>query len=305
MNIRNEVKIGLAVVLATVVFYAGIRYFRDLPIWGQATIYHTELPNSKGLVAGNVVAVNGVAVGSVTSVKLISTGAQVTFSVHDDVALTEGTTASSGGFGIVSSVQLNLVLGPPDALIYPPGSLIPASTDSDIFSDLANRAPGVIDRVDTFLSGSNNAIGAATELLTNPEGQMKQTLASIETSARALESVLLSEQGSLQATLEEIGHLSETLEVFAQDSLGSVTTDAKRVLSQLSTNLILLENSLMELNALLTSINTGQGTLGKLAHDDSLYVELLGSTAALKKILEEFEANPKKYLEHLRLVDIF
>jgi len=305
VNIRNEVKIGLAVILATIVFYAGIRYFRDLPIWGQATIYHAELPNSKGLVTGNVVAVNGVAVGSVTGVRLISTGAQVTFSVHDDVVLTEGSTASSGGFGIVSSVQLNLVLGPPDAPVYPPGSLIPASTDSDILSDLADRAPGVIDQVDTFLSGSNSAIDAATELLTNPEGQMKQTLASIEASARALESVLLADQGGVQSALEEIENLSETLETFAGDSLGSVTTDVKLVMRQLSTNLMILESSIMELNALLTSINSGQGTLGKLAQDDSLYVELLGTTSALKKILQDFEENPKKYLEHLRLVDVF
>ena len=74
---------------------------------------------------------------------------------------------------------------------------------------------------------------------------------------------------------------------------------------QLSTNLMILESSMMELNALLTSINSGQGTLGKLAQDDSLYVELLGTTSALKKILEDFEENPKKYLEHLRLVDVF
>jgi len=303
--IRNEVKIGLAVSLAVAVFYIGTRYFRDLPIWGQAVMYHTELPNSKGLVSGNVVAVNGVAVGSVTAVELTSSGAQITFSIHGDVVLTEGTTASAGGFGFVSSVQLNLTLGPPDAPMYQYGSFIPASTDPDILSDLADRAPVVMNRVDTLLSGSSLAINAATELLTNPDGQMKQTLASIENSARAFQSVLLAEQGSLQAVLEDVEHLSKTLEIFAQDSLGSLTADVRQVMGQLSTNLDLLQTTTMQLNALLTSINDGQGTLGKLAHDDSLYVELLGTTSAIKKILEDFEANPKKYLEHLRLIEVF
>ncbi|MCY4233717.1 MAG: MlaD family protein [Bacteroidetes bacterium] len=305
MIIRNEVKIGLAVVIATALFYIGTRYFRDLPIWGQADMYYTELPHSKGLVVGNVVAVNGVAVGSVSEVRLTGTGAHIAFSINDKIPLTEGTTTSAGGFGFVSSVQLNLLLGPPDAPIYPSGSLIPATSETDFFSDLGDRAPVLLNRVDTFLAGTNTAMTAATDLLSNPQGQMNQTLSSIQTSAEALQSILLAEQGSLQATLNDVQSLSNTLETFTEDSLGSVTTEVKQIFDQLSNNLDLLESTMTELNSLIASINEGQGTLGKLAHDDSLYTELLGTTSALKTILEDFQENPAKYLEHLKLVDVF
>ncbi|MYF64228.1 MAG: MCE family protein [Rhodothermaceae bacterium] len=204
MKINNELKIGLAVVLAGVVFYLGIRFLRDLPLFGQATVYHTELANSNGLVAGNAVVVNGVGIGSITEVRLTLTGAYITFSVEEDVALTEGTTASSGGFGFVSSVQLNLTLGPPDAPLIEPGSFIPASNQSDVLADLTDRAPAVLGRIDTVLTGSSQAISAARDLLTGPESQMQQTLASIRNSAGAFETVLLAEQGSLQAVLEDI-----------------------------------------------------------------------------------------------------
>ncbi len=305
MIIRNEIKIGLAVIIAAIVFYVGTRYFRDFPIWGQADIYYTELLNSNGLVVGNVVTVNGVAVGSVTEIKLTSTGVHIAFSINDDVVLTHGTTTSSGGFGFVSSVQLNILLGPSDATIYPPGSLIPASTQTDILSDLADRTPIVLNRVDTLLAGSNTAITAATDLLTNPQGQMNQTLSSIQTSADALQSILMAEQGSLQAVLHDIQRLSHVLETVAQDSLSTMTTDVKQVLGQLSENLDQLQSTTTELNSLISSINDGQGTLGKLVHDDSLYTELLGATSTLRAILEDFETNPRKYLQHLKLIEVF
>ncbi|MXW83677.1 MAG: MCE family protein [Rhodothermaceae bacterium] len=305
MKINNELKIGLAVVLAGVVFYLGIRFLRDLPLFGQATVYHTELVNSNGLAAGNAVVVNGVGVGSITEVRLILTGAYITFSVEEDVALTEGTTASAGGFGFVSSVQLNLTLGPPDAPVYEPGSIIPASNQSDVLADLTDRAPAVLGRIDTVLTGSSQAISAARYLLTGPESQMQQTLASIRNSAGAFEAVLLAEQGSMQAVLKDIEQLAITLESFAGDSLGGAATALKEVLVRLSMNLDLLETTTVELNTLLASINSGQGTLGKLVTDDSLYVEAHAASAALRRILENFEENPNQYLRHLKLIDFF
>ena len=305
MKINNELKIGLAVVLAGVVFYLGIRFLRDLPLFGQATLYHTELSNSNGLVTGNAVIVNGVGVGSITEVHVTLTGAHITFSVEKEVTLTEGTTASAGGFGFVSSVQLNLTLGPPDAPVYEPGSFIPSSTQTDLLADLSDRAPAVLGRIDTVLTGSNQAISAARDLLTGPESQMQQTLASIRNSADAFEAVLLAEQGSLQAVLKDIEQLSGTLESFAGDSLGGAAAGLKEVLDRLSMNLDLLETTTYELNTLLTSINNGHGTLGKLVTDDSLYVEAHAASAALRRILENFEENPNQYLRHLKLIDFF
>ncbi|MXW13365.1 MAG: MCE family protein [Rhodothermaceae bacterium] len=300
-----ELKIGLTVVLAGIIFYTGIRFFKDLPIFGQAPIYHTELTNSNGLVPGNIVAVNGVGVGSITEVQLTLTGAYISFSVQDDVILTEGTIASAGGSGFMSTVQLDLSLGPPDAPAYEPGSLIPSSVQSDILADIANRTPSVLNRVDTVLAGSSQAISAATELLAGPEGQMQQTLTSIRSSAEAFHSVLLAEQGSLQSVLQGIEDLVNTAESFTEDSLGATAAELNAVIEQLSNNLDILETTTNELNTLISSINQGQGTLGKLATDDSLYFELQGATAALRRILETFEEDPRQYLEHLKLIDFF
>ena len=305
MNTRIEVKIGLIVILSGVIFYAGIRFFKDLPFFGQAITYHTELSNSLGLVPGNAVALNGVSVGVVSKVEFIPTGILVSFSVQNDIVLTQGTLASVGGMGLVGSVQLNLDPGPVDTPAYPPDALIPSTVQPDIFTDIANRTPEVLSRVDTVLAGSSLAISAATELFTEPEGQMQLTLEAIQNSANAFQAVLLAEQGSLKSVLRDLEKLSNAIESFTEDSLGSTATNIREVVNRLSVNLDLLETTTHELNTLLSAINNGQGTLGKLATEDSLYLEMHGASAALRRILENFEKDPRQYLGHMKLIDLF
>mgnify|MGYP000639699041 CR=1 FL=1 len=47
---------------------------------------------------------------------------------------------------------------------------------------------------------------------------------------------------------------------------------------------------------ILNQINNGQGTLGKLVKNDSLYNNLNKSAAALDKLLVDLEMNPKRYV---------
>ena len=46
----------------------------------------------------------------------------------------------------------------------------------------------------------------------------------------------------------------------------------------------------------MTKINEGQGTLGKLVKDDSLYVNLNKATKDLDLLLEDLRVNPNRYL---------
>jgi phospholipid/cholesterol/gamma-HCH transport system substrate-binding protein len=51
-----------------------------------------------------------------------------------------------------------------------------------------------------------------------------------------------------------------------------------------------------QLNLILSNLNKGDGTLGKLLSDDNLYTELLHSSEALEALLSDLKDNPKKYV---------
>ena len=56
------------------------------------------------------------------------------------------------------------------------------------------------------------------------------------------------------------------------------------------------DKSLKQLNLMITRINQGEGTIGKLAKNDSLYNNLNKSSSDLDKLLKDLRINPERYI---------
>ena len=48
-------------------------------------------------------------------------------------------------------------------------------------------------------------------------------------------------------------------------------------------------------DTLLTKVQTGQGSLGLLARDSSLYLETTAVIAQMRQLLADIQANPRRY----------
>ncbi|HET9130414.1 MAG TPA: hypothetical protein VFO86_05670, partial [Terriglobia bacterium] len=57
-----------------------------------------------------------------------------------------------------------------------------------------------------------------------------------------------------------------------------------------------LNTTLNKTNTLLTSVENGEGTLGKMMKDATLYNSLTQTSSEMQKLMYDFRQNPKKYL---------
>jgi phospholipid/cholesterol/gamma-HCH transport system substrate-binding protein len=57
-----------------------------------------------------------------------------------------------------------------------------------------------------------------------------------------------------------------------------------------------LENTITSLDALLQRMEQGEGTMGRLLKDDSLYENLAEASRELDLLLQDFRLNPKRYV---------
>ena len=55
-----------------------------------------------------------------------------------------------------------------------------------------------------------------------------------------------------------------------------------------------LETCITEFNILIEDVNHGEGSVGKLVTDDSLYDNINETVASLQSLIDEIKANPKK-----------
>jgi len=66
-----------------------------------------------------------------------------------------------------------------------------------------------------------------------------------------------------------------------------------------------LEQTGSKLNDILTKVNNGDGTLGKLVNNPSLYNNLDSLSAEMKTLIKNINEDPRKYLKHMRLIEVF
>jgi phospholipid/cholesterol/gamma-HCH transport system substrate-binding protein len=86
------------------------------------------------------------------------------------------------------------------------------------------------------------------------------------------------------------------------DKFGKVADSLKQV--NLNKTVTSLDITLNKLNAVLSKLENGEGTMGKLLQDDTLYTNLSGSTAELEALLRDIKLHPKRYFRVLSKKEI-
>ncbi|PEN07688.1 mammalian cell entry protein [Longimonas halophila] len=309
MNYSNEVKVGLSIVLAVVVLIVGVRYFQDLPILSSSYLLTANFENVSGLSAGNPVRLSGVNVGTVESVQLQQDEetVRVRFRVNENVLIPEGSMAEVRGFSALGGVRLGIRPGPSSNPPLQPGSIIDTPSGPGLLDQLTQQGPEMTSKVDSVLGNTSRATEALASQM-EEGGDLQQTLASLRNVATTLESVSGGEEETLRSAIQNLEALTADLEAFTSensDSLGVTVQRVNQNLTRLEQNLANLERTTAALGSFAEKINSGEGTLGRLANDPSLYNNLDSTSVQMNRLLRDLQENPQRYLEDMTLVRMF
>ena len=129
----------------------------------------------------------------------------------------------------------------------------------------------------------------------------KNAILTLEKTAIKLDNLIISEKPKISVILNNLSSISSNLSK-SESKINSILSNVSNITdslskSQLKSAIANAEKSVKELNILLSKINQGQGTLGKLIKNDSLYINLNKSAEDLDKFLKDIKANPKRYVD--------
>ncbi len=310
MEYSNELKIGVSIVAAIIIFFVGFRYFQDLPIFQDSYAMQATFEDAGGLVSGNPVTMRGVSIGSVQSVRLDQTEqtVRVRFMVNEGVPIPEGSHADVSGFSALSGVRLSIEPGPSENPALPPGSVLSGPPEGDVLDRLSAQAPELAAKADSVLKNANTTLGALGQQLQNPRSDLRQSIQALNATLSNLQQITGSEDAALRQTLRNLEAISGDLERFTDtgaDSLSVTVTRLNRALARVETNLDHLERTTQSLGELTTKMNEGDGTIGRLVNDPSLYVRLDSAAARTNQILDDLQQNPGRYLKEMTLMQVF
>lgn len=310
MQYSNELKVGAALVLAVVVAFAGIRFFQDLPLFGNSYVLYAEFEDAGGLKAGNPVNMKGVNVGSVDDVRLDpeTQKVQARLQMKEGTRIPKGSSAQVSGIGALGGVHISITPGPAENEMLPSGKALEPPTEGSALKQLTDRAPQLASKADSVLTGANATIVGLNRQLRDPGSDLRRTLTSLRKMSGTLEQLTESEQQNIRQLLQNLKGVSRDLQAFTDKNSDSLDVAVHRInqsLDRLNNSLASFEKTSARLDTITTKINEGHGTAGRLVNDSSLYLEMDTAATRTNRILLDFQENPDRYLEDMTLVKMF
>lgn len=297
MNYSKEIKTALLVIASISLLIWGYGYLKGKDIFSRYNTYSVYFDNVEGLTKSAAITLNGLAVGKIADIKLAANQSgkmEVSFQVDSDIPVTKSTLASLYEPGFIGGKQIMLILNSDDTTLAPSGYVLKGTVKSGMTELVAEKLAPIQQKLDLFLERS-------TVLLTNVNSVLDdKAKADIKNSI-----------AELNATMQEMHQLSASANKLVNDNaknMNAAMSDIKTTSgnfakisdslqkADLGKTVRTLESSLEKVNVLLTNLNEGKGTMGKLAKDEALYNNLQKTAKEMELLLQDVRLHPTRYV---------
>ncbi|OFX20707.1 MAG: hypothetical protein A2041_01555 [Bacteroidetes bacterium GWA2_31_9b] len=304
MKLNKETKIGIVAVIAISLLIWGFNFLKGKNILFTSNYYYAVYSHIDGLEDASPVLLNGYKVGVVEQIKFhkYQRGNMVVrFSVEKDIKVPVNSIASIEPASLIAGKIINIKFSDSEKYCEK-GDTLTGIVEIDMLTSLSNelipikdKAERLIESMDSVLSifdkdrreGLQKSLDNLKLITTDISGlvtEEKDKLAGIINNFESISNNLKNNNEKISNVLANFSNISDSL---AQANIKTTVLNANKTLS--------------ELNQIAAKINNGEGTIGLLIHNDSLYVNLNSLAADLDKLVIDLNENPKRYV-HFSLI---
>ena len=296
MKINREIKTAALVIGGILLFIYGFSYLKGKSIFKDTKTLYTVYDEVEGLIPGAKVTINGLSIGKISNIDFLpsTTKILVTMDVRKELNFSTESAAMLYEVGLIGGKAISIVPKFDNNKTIQSGDTL-RSEIKPSFTDLINRQieplqikiESMLTSADSLFVGVSNVLDRDTQVnLKNTLENLSVTMENLNNASLAAHNILAQNQEQLNATFVNIKDTSENLKSIT-DSISSA--EISRSINQFS-------KTVAGLNTIVSAIDAGEGTAGKLIRDEALYDNLRAATKELELLMRDLKNHPKRYV---------
>ena len=311
MTVKKEVKIGLIALICVALLFWGANFLKGTNLLKKDRSYYAIYTQIDGLSTSNPVNINGFKVGQVEEIRFMpdqSGNLIVRFTVTNrDFTISKDTKAKIVSSDILGSKSINLVLGQSiielaenDTLSSEIEATLTESVNQQI-APLKKKTEDLIQTVDSAITIVSSIFNKkARKDLDSSFSNIRSSLEAFERTMNQVEDMVVDERENLNAIFKNVESITRNLANNNQ-KLNSTLSNMEAISDSLAgANLKqTVNNASQAMSAVadvMRKINTGEGSMGQLVNNDTLYNNLENAALDLDKLLLDMRLNPERYV---------
>jgi len=310
-SVSREFKIGVLVVVAIALFIWGVSFLKGINLFNKRHELYALYPKIDGLIPASPLMLKGYKIGQVSDLRLIQKQGTYYVLVHfillEDVKIPKNSIAKAFSADLLGTKAVEIIPGESSEFVRN-GDTLQAMTEEGLkesvdkrIAPLQVKAENLISSIDSVMTVVNAVLNKKTrENLEKSFESIRKAITTLEQTAYKLDELIGNEKARISQITYNLSRITSNL-ADNEKKINQILSNFSAVSdsiskSQLKQAINNAEKSLKELHILLAQINEGKSTLGKLAKNDSLYINLNKSMDNLQQLLADLKAHPKRYV---------
>ena len=295
MKITREIKTAVLVIASILLFIWGYSFLKGKDLLSDYQTFYVKYDNVEGLINSAPVTINGLVVGKVHSIKLNKDWTSlVELQINGDYQITKNSVAELYSPGPIGGKQISIIPNTKTTEFAVSGDYLGSSSKLGLTEEVSNQIKPIKDKLDKVLENANTMLVNINQVLDDKTKQnlrsslenLNATLAEFKEVSKSANEMLADNKGKISATLTNVEKVSANFSKVS-DSI------AKANIGQTVKN---LEKTLANVDKLMADIQSGKGTLGKLAKDETMYNNFAKTSKELELLLQDLRLNPTRYV---------
>jgi len=296
LKLSREIKSAILVIAAMSLFIWGYSYLKGKDLFTNYKTFYVEYKNVEGLTISSPVTINGFTVGKVNSIKIDNKTANilVEMQINSDFPISKSSVAEIYSPSPIGGKQLAIIPNISDPVLDVDGDYLKSSSKLGLTDELASQLEPLKDKITKLLDNANTMLESINDILDKKSKEdLKNSLA------------------TLSQTMTEFHKASQSLNVILDDNkqkIGGIVTDFKKVSSdftsisdglnkaELGKTAENLQKTLASVDKIMSELESGKGTIGKMLKDESFYNNLSKTSKELELLLQDLRLNPTRYV---------
>ena len=296
---KREVKIGIFAVTMIVAAWAGIRFLQGLDILSRNAVYYASYDQVSGIQAASPIMLKGVKVGTVTDISLDpqhSDNVVLQFTINRQYRIPKDSEARIFSDGFMGGKAIEIVYGKSSEYLEK-GDTLRSVRDRDLMDMAGSELEFFKQKISQVTADLSRTLDNLNLLMEDNAQSINGTLRHLDAMSGDLADLLDTEKQNLASAVENLTAFSEMLGENAP-RVDSMMGNLNRISTELADAGFAreLSETVGEMNLLLERIQEGDGTVGRLLNDPSLYESLNEASDNLASLLANLEQYPGRYV---------